>query len=146
MAVNMATGQDLTTRSLRTLTSQEVTVGTVWLEDAWNILLARVPSIATRLDQQSPDPVFRSLVVQIQVAMVLRVLNNPSGKLEESVDDYRYRLDQAVSTGALYVSDAEVALLSAGDDVSEGAFTIRPAGHVPNAGYWADTTTWVPYQ
>jgi hypothetical protein len=60
--------------------------------------------------------------------MVLRVLSNPDGKLEEEGDDYRYRLDAARSTGALYVSDAELALLGAGDDQSDGAFTIKPAG------------------
>jgi hypothetical protein len=60
--------------------------------------------------------------------MVLRVLNNPNGKLQETQDDYSYRLDAAVSTGALYVSEAEVALLGANNSVSGSGFTIRPFG------------------
>ena len=140
MASSPATATDLSNRSLRTLTTQETTVGGVLLGDAWNIIVAKVPSADARLDAAA----FESLVVQIQCAMVLRVLNNPDGKLEEAGDDYRYRLDQAVSTGALYISDAETALLGTNDSGSDGAFTIRPGGVVSGNGYWSDTTTWVP--
>jgi hypothetical protein len=87
---------------------------------------------------------FRSLLIQVQCAMVLRVLNNPDGKYEESGDDYSYKRDSAVSTGALYLSDAEALLLGVGDSDSDGAWTIRPAGLWPERGYWSDTTTWVP--
>jgi hypothetical protein len=67
--------------------------------------------------------------------MVLRVLNNPEGKLQETIDDYTYRLDQSVSTGALYLSDAESSLLTSSGG-SDGAFTIRPAGTAPDAVYF----------
>ena len=130
MATSPATPSDLSNRSLRTLTSQELNVAETLLGDAWNILLSRVPSVSTRLDATPVDAVFRALVIQIQCAMVLRVLNNPDGKLEEAGDDYRYRLDAAVSTGALYLSDSEAGLLSAGDDSSDTAFTIKPAGFI----------------
>ena len=142
MATNPATGTDLSNRSLRTLSAQELTVGAVLLEDAWNIVVSQVPSVADRLDATPADAVFEALVVQVECAMVLRVLNNPSGKLEESIDDYRYRLDQAVSTGALYLSDAERSLLVAGDGASDSAFTIRPSGRVVSDGWWTDTVTW----
>jgi hypothetical protein len=128
MATSPAIATDLSNRSLRTLTAQEIAVGTVLLGDSWNIITSARPSVNTRLDAVPLDTIFHSLVVQIQVAMVLRVLTNPDGKLEEASDDYRYRLDAARSTGALYLSDAELALISAGDDVSDGSFTIRPAG------------------
>jgi len=144
MATSPATATDLSDRSLRTLTTQEQAVGTVLLGDAWNVILSRVPSVAARLDALPPDLIFRALVVQVQCAIVLRVLNNPDGKLEEAGDDYRYRLDASVSTGALYLSAAEETLLGAGDGQSDGAFTIRPGGVVSGRGYWADSTTWVP--
>jgi len=115
----------------------------VLLDDAYNAIVARVPSVATRLDGTQPEAL-QKLLVQVECAMVLRVLNNPDGKLEESGDDYSYRLDAARSTGALYVSDAEVALLSAGDAVAGGSFTIRPASTVTGSGYWASTDSWVP--
>lgn len=128
MASNPATATNLSDRSLRTLTTQEVTVGGVLLGDAFNILVQRVPSVATRLDAVVVDAAFSALVVQIECAMVLRVLNNPDGKLEEHGDDYGYRRDAALSTGALYLSDAEADLLGLGDSVSSGAFTVRPYG------------------
>jgi hypothetical protein len=132
VATNPAVRQDLADRSLRTLTTRDLDVGETLLDDAWNIIIAARPSVGTRLDAVPFNQPFEGLVRQILCAMVLRVLNNPDGKLEEQGDDYRYRLDQAVSTGALYLSDAELARLSDGDDVSDGAFTIRPTGRTPD--------------
>lgn len=43
------------------------------------------------------------------VAMVRRVLSNPEGYLQETIDGYEYRRDKAVSTGSLYLGDDEVA-------------------------------------
>lgn len=128
MATNPATASDLQARSLRTLSAQELSVGATLLGDAWNIILARVPSVADRLDALPADLAFKALVVQVECAMVLRVLSNPDGKLEESVDDYSYRIDAALSTGALYLSDAEEDVLGIGDGLSSDAFTIKPAG------------------
>lgn len=144
MAESPATANDLTARSLRPLTPQEAQVGTVLLQDAWSIITASRPTVAARLDATPTDMAFRALIIQIQVAMVLRVLNNPDGKYEESGDDYAYKRDAAVSTGALYLSDAEAGLIGVGDAVSDGAWTIRPAGVPYGPGYWSDTTTWVP--
>lgn len=143
MADNPATGADLQARSFRTLTAGELAVGATLLGDAWAIVLSAKPSVADRLDKTPPDTVFRSLVVQTLCAMVLRVLANPSGKLEERQDDYQYRLDAAVSSGTLYLSEAELARLSEGDDDSEGAWTIRTR-YLPQAREWTGPDTWVP--
>ena len=133
-----ATSSDLQARSFRTLSADELTVGGVLLDDAWTLVLSAKPSAADRI---TTDTVFLALVKQTLCAMVLRVLSNPEGKLEERQDDYQYRLDSAVSSGALYLSEAELARLSEGDGVSDGAFTIRPA-------YGAQVTeapgVWVP--
>lgn len=144
MASNPATVDDLSNRSLRQLSVDELRVGEVLLDDAWSIIVAQRPTVIARLDAPSGDPALSTLIVQIACAMVLRVLNNPDGKLEEAVDDYRWRRDSALSSGALYLSDAELALLAAGDTVSDGAFTIRPARVGYGPGYWSDSTTWVP--
>ena len=135
-----ATIMDLTERSFRPLTEPEEKVGEILLEDAWGLILTSRPSAAERV----ADPTFRALVVQIQCAMVLRVIRNPDGFLSEQIDDYQYRRDAAVSDGSLYVSAAELALLGAGDGGSDGAWTIntRPIGRGP--GYWASTDMWVP--
>lgn len=132
MATNPATSADLQARSLRTLTSQELTVGDVLLEDAWNIIVTRLPFVATRLDAVPLDQDLEALVIQVQTSMVLRVINNPDGKLEEQVDDYRYRIDSARSTGALYLSEYELDILGVGDDGSD-AFTIKPYFTPPSA-------------
>jgi hypothetical protein len=131
--------QDLTDRSLRPLSDQEQTVGGVLLEDAWNLILSQRPSAADRIT----DAAFRALVVQVQCAAVLRVLRNPEGKLEEQIDDYRYRLDSATSTGALYLTDAELALLGAGDGQSDGAWSIY-GSRQPAVGWWETPDRWVP--
>ncbi|MEW2011423.1 Gp19/Gp15/Gp42 family protein [Microbacterium sp. NPDC078814] len=135
-----ATITDLTERSFRPLTEAEKQVGSVLLEDAWNLILTHRPHVADRIT----EPAFRALVVQVQCAMVLRVVKNPDGYLSEQIDDYQYRRDAAVSAGALYVSDAELALLGNAPGAAEGAWTIntRPIGRGP--GYWATTDTWVP--
>jgi hypothetical protein len=122
---------DLSNRSLRPLSSQELEVGTFLLDDSWGVLTARVAGLDARNSATPTDTALRSLIVQVQCAMVLRVLNNPNGKLQESQDDYSYRLDSAVSTGALYVSEAEVRLLGANDSVSGSGFTIKPFGVAP---------------
>lgn len=141
MATNPATKQDLQDRSFRTLTDTEKDVGEKLLADAWAIVLTSRPGVVDRLDKVPKDQVFESLVVQTLCAMVLRVLNNPEGKLEERQDDYQYRLDSAVSTGALYLSDAEAERLSEGDDVSDGAWTIGPSFRGASRN-WVSTTEW----
>ena len=143
MAVNPATGADLQARSFRTLEAGELSVGSTLLGDAWAIVLSAKPSVADRLDKTPVDTVFKSLVVQTLCAMVLRVLSNPDGKLEESQDDYRYRLDSAVSSGALYLSDAELARLGEGDDGADGAWTIGPS-FSQHERRWTGPDTWVP--
>lgn len=122
---NPATVDDLVRRSLRPLSDDEKRVGAQWLEDAWSILVTQKPFVADKTDQDAP---YRGLVVQILCAMVIRVLNNPDGKYQESGDDYSYSRDAAVSTGALYVSDSELGLIGEPDGAASGAFTIKPAG------------------
>jgi Phage protein Gp19/Gp15/Gp42 len=114
----------------RPLTSPETVVAQSLLEDAWQILLARVALLQSRLDVVPPatepalDP---ALVVAVESAMVLRVLRNPDGKRQESIDDYSWTRDNAVSAGLLYATDDELAML-APSGASTSAFTITPYG------------------
>lgn len=135
-----ATINDLKARSFRPLSEQEETVGGVLLEDAWALILGQLPSAGDRLT----DTGFVSLVKQVQCAMVLRVIKNPDGLLSEQIDDYQYRRDSAISTGALYLSDDERALLGAGDGSSDGAWTIRSRARGRGPGWWEHPDTWVP--
>lgn len=142
MATNPATVTDLQNRALRTLSTVETTVAQQWLNDAFNNLTPRLPSITTRLpsDGTGPDDTpstgFQELVVQTVCAMVMRVFNNPNGLLDETVDDYTSRRDATQSTGLLYATDDELALLAESGS-SANSFTISPLGRSPDA-------TWTP--
>lgn len=128
--VNPATYSDLEAR-WRPLSAEEQSVANALLEDAWQILLARVTALSARLGVVAPatspalDP---ALVVAVECAMVLRVLRNPDGKRQESIDDYSWTRDNSVSAGTLYVSDEELALLSPATPGLGSAFVVSLGG------------------
>lgn len=92
----------------RPLSETELALTTVLLDDAWSYLKARVATLEDRVTAGTLDT---GIVTAVVAAMVLRVLKNPDGKSEESIDDYRYRRDTAVSAGMLYATSDELALL-----------------------------------
>lgn len=93
----------------RTLSPTEALVAQALLDDAWAVLVARLPLLDSRVISGSISP---ALVTQVVTAMALRVLRNPDGKRQESIDDYSWTRDDTVSSGGLYVSEDEVRLLS----------------------------------
>lgn len=94
----------------RPLTAAETVVATSLIADALSILVSRRPSLTAAVTAGTVTQNTLDLVVS---AMVLRVLRNPEGKRQESIDDYSYTRDNVVSSGALYVTDAELSLLTA---------------------------------
>lgn len=127
MATNPATAQDIADR-WRPLTDDEATVAHAVLGDAWTLLKHRVPTLEDRLDAD-PATLDEALVVMVLVSMVLRVLRNPNGIRQESIQDYSYSRDADGASGLLSVSDSEFDLLVPAGAES-GAFTIRPASQV----------------
>ena len=79
-----------------------------WLDRAWRLLLSKDRTIEARISDGSLDP---AVVTDVVTAMTLRVLGNPLGKQRESVDDYSWTRDSAVSAGLLYVTDDEMSLV-----------------------------------
>jgi hypothetical protein len=142
MGLGPATSTDLSNRSLTTLTSSQLAVGTVKLDDAYVQIITAIPSVVTRLAALPLDTVFQALVVQVQCAAVLRYLQNPEGKYQEAGDDYSFTRDKALSTGETYITDDELALLVSTSG-SPNAFTVKPASSGPDAfdttdfGYWS---------
>jgi len=129
MASNPAIYTDLEAR-WRPLSVAEQTVATALLADAWQIMLSRVPFLSSRLDIVPPAAAAElsvDLVTAVECAMVLRVLKNPDGKRQESIDDYSWMRDNAVSAGLLYLTDDELSDLSPAG-ASTDAFTITPFG------------------
>jgi hypothetical protein len=80
-----------------------------YLDDALNEVTVRRPSIEADI---ALSLVTQASLVRVVTAMVLRVLKNPDGKGEESIDDYRFKRDALVASGALYVSDDELRLIT----------------------------------
>jgi len=93
----------------RPLTVAETVVATVMINDAMTLLTVRRPTL---LADVTAGLVTQESVVFVVSAMVLRVLKNPESKRQESIDDYSWTRDTAVSSGALYVSDDELRLLT----------------------------------
>jgi len=93
----------------RPLTAAETVVATAMIDDAMTLLTVRRPTL---LADVTAGLVTQESVVFVVSAMVLRVLKNPESKRQESIDDYAWTRDTAVSSGALYVSDDELRLLT----------------------------------
>jgi hypothetical protein len=95
------------------------------LEDAWAIANVQLPSLSGNVQSGA---VSEDIVRAVVCAMVLRVLRNPDGVRSWSVDDYSQTRDNSVSSGSLYLSDAELALLgTAAGYRRRGAFSVAPA-------------------
>ncbi|MEU5442763.1 hypothetical protein [Streptomyces griseofuscus] len=108
----LATLTDLADRLGRDLTSPEARRATAWLADAEALILKRFPQYAT-----APTAVS----TKVACAMVLRVLTNPDGKRQESLDDYSYTVDSSRSRGEVYLSEDEAEELR---PAAGGAFSI----------------------
>ena len=70
----IATVDDVADRAGRPLTTEERTWAAVLLDDVEARLETRIPDLHERVDE---SPRYRRLVVQVEVAAVLRVLSNP---------------------------------------------------------------------
>lgn len=108
MAAPFTSDPDEVANRWQPLTPAQEALATQLLEDAENLLIARFPTIPARV---TAGTLAAALVVQAQAAMVIRVLQNPEGFLEEAVDDWRGRRDSALSAGLLYIADSDAALL-----------------------------------
>lgn len=121
---NPVTVDDLADR-WRPLSSQEQTNAQALLDDAWALLTTRLPSLE---DNLTAETVSTANLVRVECAMVLRVMRNPDGLLQESIDDYSYQRDAAVSAGALYVTTAELGDLTPGGKVRRSTRLVAYTG------------------
>lgn len=110
----------------RPLSSAELVNAQAFLDDAWEELLVRVPSIESRLASGDLRP---GLVVKTVIAAVKAVMLNPEGLKEEHLGDYGYSRDDA--TSRQFFSDADIELLSPGAVSGSGAFSIAPSWCAP---------------
>lgn len=117
----IASASDIEAR-WRPLSDAQKTVVAALAGDVYRRLLARIPDLE---DRAAADPDgFGADVIQVQANAVIRVLKNPDGKRQESIDDYSWTRDRAISAGELMVLGSEWALL--GVNAKRGkAFTIN---------------------
>ena len=123
-----ATPSDVEARLGRDLTDAETTQAVAYLDD----VEAEISSRLGDLDSLTTDTTFLALLVRVEATAAKRVFLNPGGirQHSESVDDYSQSdtYDTTISTGGLYVSDAEWVLLGGGS-AGSGAFSVLAAGY-----------------
>lgn len=123
---NPATTADVVAR-WRPLSAQETTNAQTFLDDAWVMLKRRMAVEGVDIDAQiAGDADLESDVVRVLATAVLRVMKNPDGKSRESIDDYSWSRDEAVSAGLLYFTDDELDGLIPGAGEKGRAFMIDP--------------------
>ena len=102
---NPASVADLEVR-WRPLTPQEQINADAFLSDAWALLTARRPTLDADM---TVGTVSAGNVIRVLTMMVKRVMLNPELKRSETIDDYSYTRADLISTGALTVTDEELA-------------------------------------
>lgn len=112
---------------------KERSAATQWLDDAWGIIQDEIPGVVRRTELGEDDParLRTDSVARVMVAMVIRVLRNPDARRQLGEDTYQETVDQAVSSGQLYISEVERGRLLAG---AEGDVTAYLPG-VYNVGF-----------
>lgn len=110
----------------RPLSLAEMMVGQTIIQDAQDILEEALESVGVTGPPPGNERWIRSFT-RVVGTMARRVMQNPEGLLSETIDDYTYRRDAAVSAGHLYVSDAERDSLIPTRRRRRGAFTITPS-------------------
>lgn len=132
---NPATTADVVAR-WRPLSAQETTNAQTFLDDAWVMLKRRMAVEGVDIEAEiAGDADLEADVVRVLATAVLRVMKNPDGKSRESIDDYSWSRDEAVSAGLLYFTDDELDGLIPGSGEKGRAFMIDPLAT------WADQWT-----
>lgn len=107
----------------RPLNSEEAAIVDAIIADSQDILETEAEDLGITAPVPGEDRRLRTYV-RIVANMVIRVLKNPDGILTETIDDYTYRRDSAISSGALYVSDDELNRLRPYRRRTRGAFSV----------------------
>lgn len=104
------------------LSDTEADYAQALLDDAWDVLLAVIPDLEDRLASGATSA---GLVVSAVSAMVIRVMRNPDGYKQWSIDDASFTRDTSVAAGTLYPTDLEISLLTGrASTARRGAFSI----------------------
>lgn len=95
---------------------REKSAATQWLDDAFGIVCEEIPGVVGRMALPASEPAHLSVerVARVVVEAVKRVLRNPDARRQLGEDTYQETIDAAVSSGQLYITEAERGRLMAG--------------------------------
>lgn len=119
-----ATSEDVEVRFMRPLDEDEKRVVAARLEDAELLLRSRIPDLDEKVTAGALD---QALVVMVEAEMVLRLIRNPDGLVQETDGSYSYSTSQKVASGLLEVLPREWTLLG----VRSGVYIIDPTPKMP---------------
>lgn len=120
-----ATHTDVSVRWGRTLTTEEISLVSVRLEDIERTILRRIPDLAARI---LAGTVLEADVIQVEADAVLRVVRNPDGYASETDGSYTYVLSDDAATARLELTPGEWELLG---ETARGFFMIVPRYAMP---------------
>lgn len=115
-----ASHADVSARLGRELTTEEQTLVETRLADAERMLSRRV-DLAAGIDAET---FAEADVVRVEADMVLRLVRNPQGYLQETDGSYSYMLSREVASGKLEVTREEWRTLGVR---SSGMFVLYPS-------------------
>ncbi|MDY0828584.1 hypothetical protein SK224_05525 [Microbacterium sp. BG28] len=120
---------------VETVELREETAATQWLDDAWGIILDEIPGVEYRLALPEDDPsrLRKDTVARVMVAAVIRVLRNPDARRQLGEDTFQETIDQAVSSGQLYITETERGRIVAGAGSANAPAAVL--GGVYNVGF-----------
>ena len=110
--------------AMRPLDEDEKRVVAARLEDAELLLRSRIPDLDEKVTTGVLD---QALVVMVEAEMVLRLIRNPDGLVQETDGSYSYSTSQKVASGLLEVLPREWTLLG----VRSGVYIIDPTPKMP---------------
>lgn len=105
--MSYATPADIIGR-FRELDENETSIVTTRLGDAEILIKSRIPDLDAQVLAGTID---EQTVVMVEADMVLRLIRNPDGYMQESDGNYSYMISNQVASGKLTVEAHEWALL-----------------------------------
>lgn len=106
----------------RPLSDQESVNAQAFIADAWEELLIRRPELEANM---TAGTVREGNVCRILAWAVRRVLINPEGWVQETLDDWTGRRSDLVAQGTLYFTDEELAVVTPPPETGPGVVVGR---------------------
>lgn len=120
--MTLATTNDVSVRLMRPLTTAESNAATAYIAELSEMVRDRVRNVDALI---AARPAYGQVVVGRIAEAVKRVLQNPEGYVQESVDDWSGRRSDAAADGALFLSaDDWAAITPAPSSALSGAYAV----------------------